>query len=456
MRNNWGYLLLLALSSVVPAGCTVDGPEPAERGGAIDFYIGFAAGGATRVSTDAEFKCRWEDGDTIGVYVAEHGTGAGASGNYIDSVKLSYSGGVWTASKQLFWPEDGGKLDFYAYYPYTGDSVFDPVALDLTVEADQSGDGFRASYLMTAKNDGESAGLTEGATVTLAFEHALAMVQLTLDASMIPNPSGVPPVVTLRGMTSGITMHGEAGDLPGVYVNRALVPPQIIAGGVRMFRVDMEEWAFVSEPIAGSVELGAGEAETFGLSLSLANDDYNYAEEITDPTFESICLGDFDGNSDGELSYDEMMAVDYVSAGMWGIESLEGIRYFKNLRTLECEMNNIEKLDLTGLTSLRELSCYENKLTELDLSGLTALEFLGCDYNPIDTLDVSGNRALEAIYCGDGGENPLTVVVDPDRILGAGVTGWLYIGAVPPGGGQPVTVTQKGVPVHGVTVIDKQ
>lgn len=67
---------------------------------------------------------------------------------------------------------------------------------------------------------------------------------------------------------------------------------------------------------------------------------------------------------------------------------------------LDCEQNNLTKLDVSGGTALTSLSCGSNNLTELDLSQNTALEELYCTDNNFTELDLTQNTSLTTLYCG--------------------------------------------------------
>ncbi len=444
--RNCGHVFFLPLLVLVLAGCGKSGVEPVEpdgRGGAIEFRIGFADDGATRVVTDADFRCDWEEGDAFGLFVVREGVPMAASGNYKDNVKFSYgSDKKWTIEEEgekLLWPEDEGGLSFFAYYPY--DPEFDPTAGDFAVAADQS-EGYEENYRMRATGNGN------GEVVTLDFGHLFALVQLTIDASMIPTDRTDPPVVKLRGVTLGdpalgdaatdITMHRTETE-PGVYVCRALVPPQTIDAGTVMFTFPVHYTQpedkvrnFGSEALGETLTLEAGAAEAFTLTFKLEN----YSSLIPDPKVVSLVEREY-GNGDGALSYEEMMAVDWIDGYDSNITSLEGIEFFKNLETLWCD---------------------ENMLTELDVSALPKLDMLACNHNPLTELDLSCNSVIRIVYCGNG--NPLeelTVMVDPSRTLGdnPGDLKILVSNNTNPMKNDPVLVTQKGVPMFGVTVIDK-
>ena len=187
--------LLYALAGVLLTACgkeeTIgpDGPQtPGE--GEIRFEIGFAPmDGAsqtdphTRVATDTQFNSTWEDGDAIGIFAVQHGKELAASGNFIHNVKLTYTGNSWTASEGIYWPKDGTKYDFYAYYPYS-DAATDPKKIAFSVPVDQceattGKPAYNRNDLLMAKNDNNGAGFGRNdRAVSLSFKHALAMVQV--------------------------------------------------------------------------------------------------------------------------------------------------------------------------------------------------------------------------------------------------------------------------------------
>ena len=76
---------------------------------------------------------------------------------------------------------------------------------------------------------------------------------------------------------------------------------------------------------------------------------------------------------------------------------------------LDCYNNNLETLDVSGLTALEMLYCYNNNLETLDVSGCTALEYLECSNNNLETLDVSGCTALKFLKCSNNNLETLDV-----------------------------------------------
>ncbi len=129
-----------------------------------------------------------------------------------------------------------------------------------------------------------------------------------------------------------------------------------------------------------------------------------------DELFRRYISEEIDTDKDGILSRTEIENTTEINVfhyGYYGINSLQGIKYFVNLKTLVCEGNNLTDLDVSGCTDLQELSCGENQLATLNISGCTALWILDCSYNKLASLNVSECTALQQLYCYD---NQLTAL----------------------------------------------
>lgn len=321
MENIFKMRLISVGAILLLAGCSKDGSPVVEAGGRngtgdIRFEIGFAP--QTRVATDAGFNSAWEDGDQIGIFASQYspgGTGqlsAVAEENYINNVRLTYSsanGGSWSLDDgvELWWPGGNRVLDFYAYSPYHAEAN-NPTAIAFNVKTDQSAiTGGRSNYalseLLTAKSDNSGSGWTKGSTVALRFSHALAMVQVKvphqgegfgpsenltvtlreirsgalLNLANINNasPGSEITVPVTNNNTTEITMcRVEQGTDPGyeyIYTYRALVPPQEVVEGKRVFWFEHEErQLFTDVPLVQSLRLIAGQAEIFERTLPQA------------------------------------------------------------------------------------------------------------------------------------------------------------------------------------------
>ena len=121
-----------------------------------------------------------------------------------------------------------------------------------------------------------------------------------------------------------------------------------------------------------------------------------------DATFRAYVSKEFDTDNNGSLSQSERDAVSQIAffPGK-NIKSLEGLAYFRNLKMLECSLNQLTSLDVSYNPALTWLHCDENQLTSLDVRQNRALELLSCYKNQLTSLDVRQNRALEILSCDD-------------------------------------------------------
>jgi len=121
----------------------------------------------------------WEDGDQVGLYIADANTGLKSSSNYADNVKLTYNGSEWIPEREIWFPTDGSNVSFYAYYPYDP-AMTDPLNYMFSVSSDQNKnyvEVFRKNDFLWAKSENVSESSTP---ISLRFSHAMAMVYLRL------------------------------------------------------------------------------------------------------------------------------------------------------------------------------------------------------------------------------------------------------------------------------------
>ena len=104
--------------------------------------------------------------------------------------------------------------------------------------------------------------------------------------------------------------------------------------------------------------------------------------------------------ADGVLTDAEIANVKVIDIyNKKNIKSLKGIEYFTALVSLDCTLNQITSLDLSGCKTLKRLNSDANQMTSLNLSGCTSLESISCDSNPLTSLIVSGCTSLKYITC---------------------------------------------------------
>ena len=132
------------------------------------------------------------------------------------------------------------------------------------------------------------------------------------------------------------------------------------------------------------------------------------ATNFPDKKFRSY-VTKFDMDHDGNLSEEEISAVERIDVQGRDIGSLQGIEFFTALTDLNCIYNNLSSLDVSRNTALIYLHCYGNNLSSLDVSKNTALAELFCNGNNLSSLDVSKNTALTMLYCDGNNLSSLDV-----------------------------------------------
>ena len=141
------------------------------------------------------------------------------------------------------------------------------------------------------------------------------------------------------------------------------------------------------------------------------------AANFPDAIFRAYISTNFDTDSNGVLSDEEISAVTEISVSSKGISSLKGVEYFTALTELDCENNQLTELDVSKNTALWELICGYNQITTLDVSNNHDLFSLCCNNNQLTELDISNNTALFSLYCEDNQLTELDVSNNHDLYL---------------------------------------
>ena len=129
---------------------------------------------------------------------------------------------------------------------------------------------------------------------------------------------------------------------------------------------------------------------------------------FNDPYFLKAILQNYyvDLNGDSQISIKEAEACSVldVNPNRYGnfdkeISDMTEIKYFTNLKELDCSNNQLSQLDMSNNTQLTDLDCSWNDLTQLDMSNNTQLTDLDCNWNDLTQLDVSNNTQLTILFC---------------------------------------------------------
>ena len=80
------------------------------------------------------------------------------------------------------------------------------------------------------------------------------------------------------------------------------------------------------------------------------------------------------------------------------INDVTGLEAFVNLRSLNCNLNNIAWLDVTSMSNLMYLSCSDNPINYINAGGLTQLQGLyaqNCGLTSMSQINLQGNGLLQ-------------------------------------------------------------
>ena len=137
------------------------------------------------------------------------------------------------------------------------------------------------------------------------------------------------------------------------------------------------------EKLSGSFDIMAGDERlTISVSQRSAMDpdsDYFY---IPDAKFEKFLVENFDTDGDGKVSKAEAAEVRGIAFNDLEVESIEGIKYFTSLQTLDCSYNTIRgEVDLSGMNTLTEVYVDHNYISSLNLAGCSHLAIVEANDN---------------------------------------------------------------------------
>lgn len=392
MKNRYSitrWLLTAAVPALLLTACSKDndtGDYPGTNespGGDIRFEIGFATPAATaganlpqtRVTTDSQFKSTWDDGDAIGIFACRKSETLSEtpSGNVLNNIKLTYNNATGTWSGSAYWPADGSRIDFYAYYPYQGDGTLNPAAIAFSVKTDQrAAADYSASDLLTAKATNGSAGYGKGETVSLSFSHPLAMVQVSLDSQLGAIDPNEEVIVTLRDVKakaglnlgavdnatpgSGVTLAGSDNNATAIkmyrveqltdanyrssFTFRAVVPAQSLSENANIFQIANGDLLLRSSALTDNITMTGGKAETFTQKLPV----YIHRVRIKAGTF---LMGDDAGNSNEKPVHSVTLAKDFYM-GKYQVTRAQYAAFLNAVGVAGVTIDNLARHNVSG------------------------------------------------------------------------------------------------------------
>lgn len=123
----------------------------------------------------------FENGDRIGLYVAQADAPLEIGGNLVNNEALTHNGSSWTAARTLYWDE--GTYNAYAYYPYIqgvssiDDQPFSVATDQSTTKTATALGGYEASDLLFATTKGIKA---SASPISLTFKHIMSKIKIRL------------------------------------------------------------------------------------------------------------------------------------------------------------------------------------------------------------------------------------------------------------------------------------
>ena len=121
------------------------------------------------------------------------------------------------------------------------------------------------------------------------------------------------------------------------------------------------------------------------------------ATNFPDANFRKYVKSEFDQDSNGKLSDEEISDADLIDLTGKSIKDLTGLKYFTSLQILECSGLKLAELDVSSNTKLTTLIADGNKLSKITLTKNTSLTELILDDNKLSTLNVSKNISLKEL-----------------------------------------------------------
>ncbi len=377
---------------------------------------------------DADGSIWWVPGDAISLFYGS-GTNGGSkftSVNTTDTTKVTNFTGVITAIT------GGGEIAvdqtyFWGLYPYQEDASCDGTSVTMTLPKEQTAvPGTFATN--TFPSIGRSQGLImgfynicSGMKFSVTKEGVKKVTLKSRNGEHITGKAKVRfedgiPVAEIIDGSDEVVLEAPAGEYfePGKYYFLVFFPTKFTNG----FTVTFE--TFTEEAVYERTGSMMANRSRFG-TISNIDANLTYSQKtgnipIEDANFKDFLIGDdFDTDGDGEISYTEAATIETLEVNTGYIESISGIEYMPNLKTLICR----------GSAATRASSGY-GRLRYLDLSNNPELEYLDCSYNQLADLDISSIFNLAFLDCApmndESGQNLLLVLRVADGQVIPGIT----------------------------------
>ena len=401
------FINILSLASLYLA---VSCNEEEQHGQTVSTILATIEQSSTRTALDGPdadgvYKTIWSSDDAIAVF-----SGSNAASEF----KLTSGANTNTAEFE----GNAASDNMVAIYPYsivkgrTGSTI--SVTLP-EVQEYVSGNIPQGAYPMAAVSDG----------AVLPFYNLCSVLRLRMfgeltvkSITFTPNDASTKAsgYATVNAADKMLTMSGDAKSTVrlncanGVKLTRTstdflmVVPAQKYTGGFTI-TISTDQGAVV-KAVKSDVTLSRSvlyPIKAFECKIEQSKDNIVFE----DANFKAYMIKNFDTDGDGEISYEEALAITMIDVDTDNIESLAGIEHMANLTELNCEgpfvmsgyepeegRGKLKTLDVSKNTKLTKLYCGFNQFSSLDLTSNVLLERLRCAGNDLNNLDVSKNTEL--------------------------------------------------------------
>lgn len=285
--------IFLACSAVIAVGCTETEKlcgDVSENNGIYKIFsseIGFAS----RVGVDGN----WENGDAIGLYVFETGTGNIFAG----AMNVKYvTDNIQTGIGVEFTPVgeaavlSGDNSDCIAYYPYSDDvAIINKEAAVYKINLTNQKDGFKNHDLIYAKSSMQS--VTDETALNMEFSHKLSLVHIDVVNGLSEGEyvesvmlSGLNTTAIFDLIEGKIAQEGTVGtiELQKISDNSfagIVLPTENLAGLKVSITTNLHKFQYVpEESVITSFEAGNKYVYRITASESSDEDDSEISDEI--------------------------------------------------------------------------------------------------------------------------------------------------------------------------------
>ena len=115
----------------------------------------------------------------------------------------------------------------------------------------------------------------------------------------------------------------------------------------------------------------------------------------------------------GQISKSKADRITYINVAGLGITTLEGIEWFENLVSLNCDDNNISNLDLTKNANIASVICRTSHVKSVNVRNLTKLGYIDFQDNELTSIDVTTNSNLDRLILTTNSLSTLNVTNNP-------------------------------------------